>query len=156
MLTTLDVALSQVGVAEATGRNDGVPAERYMRGDRLPWCAGFLLWANSQSDDEQVARSLREYYRMRSVQALEDEFKARGWWFAERERVRPGDWIFCRDRGASDAGAGRHVALCESVIGDIVRTVEGNSGNRVTLRSYRLNDTYLVGFGRLPEKRSDS
>jgi hypothetical protein len=44
----IDTALSQVGVREATGHNDGQQVEKYLRvvgfGKGYAWCAAFLAW----------------------------------------------------------------------------------------------------------------
>ncbi len=44
----IDSALSQVGVREATGHNDGVAVEKYLKtcgiGKGNAWCAAFITW----------------------------------------------------------------------------------------------------------------
>lgn len=44
----IDTALSQVGVREATGHNDGAAVEKYLKvcklGKGYAWCAAFLAW----------------------------------------------------------------------------------------------------------------
>lgn len=44
----IDTALSQVGVREATGHNDGVAVEKYLKvcglGKGYAWCAAFVSW----------------------------------------------------------------------------------------------------------------
>lgn len=44
----IDTALSQVGVREATGKNDGKAVEKYLRvcglGKGYAWCAAFVSW----------------------------------------------------------------------------------------------------------------
>ena len=44
----IDTALTQVGVREATGKNDGAQVEKYLRvvglGKGYAWCAAFISW----------------------------------------------------------------------------------------------------------------
>lgn len=152
MITTVDVALSQLGIKEATGKNDGIPAERYMRGDKYAWCAGFVLWCNSKSDDVKIAQNDKEYYFCRAVANMEAHLKKKGWLHSGPPQKN--DIVFFSSRGASDAGAGRHVGLVESVDVDFVYTVEGNTSNSVARRKYRLTDTYITGYGRIPPNLS--
>jgi hypothetical protein len=43
-----EIILSQVGVTELTGKNDGVQVEAYLKSSGLkkghPWCAAFIFW----------------------------------------------------------------------------------------------------------------
>ena len=151
MLRTVDVALSQIGVKELSGKNDGVPADRYMHGDKLPWCAGFVLWCNAQSDDVKLYTSNAEYFVMRAVADMERIMRARGWWRPFDPRVLPkeNEVIFFANRGGSDAGPGRHVGVVASVFPDRIVTVEGNLGDSVGTASYRLADlaARVTGYG---------
>lgn len=149
MIHTADVAESQVGIAERTGNNDGIPAERYMRGDKLAWCAGFLLWCNEVGDDDTWAPDAATYYRLRSVQAWIE-------WAKEKIRYHPrgliqprrGDVIFFGNT-ASDVGVvGSHVGIVTAIEGGLVHTVEGNSGNKVSRRSYPNGHRTILGYFR--------
>jgi len=48
--------MSQVGVREMTGRNDGVEVENYLKYVNLskgnPWCAAFVCWALGENEIE--------------------------------------------------------------------------------------------------------
>lgn len=48
-----DIYLSQVGIKEATGANDGLEVERYLSNVGLskgqPWCAAFVSWCLSEA-----------------------------------------------------------------------------------------------------------
>ena len=141
-LGALQAARSQIGVRERTGRNDGVPAQRYSNGRREPWCANFVSWAYRKAGKPLPGnqRSLA------SVQYMEDQMKEVGKF--HRGTPKPGDIIFFKNRGASDRGRGRHVGMVERVANGRVYTIEGNSGNRVRRRSYPLNASRISGYGR--------
>jgi len=142
-LRALDAARSQVGVREATGNNDGVPAARYSNGRREPWCANFVAWSFRQAGTPLPGnqRSLA------SVQYMEDQMKSNGMF--HRGTPQPGDIIFFSNRGNSDRGGGRHVGIVERVENGRVHTVEGNSSNAVRRRSYALNNPRISGYGRV-------
>ena len=147
MSRTLDVALSQLGIHEATGHNDGIPAERYMRGDELAWCSGFLLWCNDNSDDPKIAAVDKDYYRCRSVRQFIDVMREKGrFWPAGSRGPQANDVIFF-GHTASDVGVvGSHVGIVEKIEGGRIHTVEGNTSNKVARRSYPLGDKTILGY----------
>lgn len=151
----IDVALTQLDVVEATGNNDGVPAERYNAGEKLPWCAAFVLYCNAHSDEVKIAEyRTPRWYTMRAVVALDAYCTAQGWKLPPKSRPQRGDIIFFASRGTSDTGSGRHVGLVENVDGLVVHTVEGNVSNRVSRQQHDLGDTAtrarVSGYARVP------
>ncbi|MBI5496511.1 MAG: peptidoglycan-binding protein [Deltaproteobacteria bacterium] len=138
-------AQTQVGVREATGNNDGTPSQRYMNGRQEPWCANFVSW-NFRQAGHPLPGNQRS---LASVQYMEDQMKANNAWFRRgTQEPKPGDIIFFANRGASDAGNGRHVGMVERVENGKVYTVEGNSSDAVRRRSYDLNNARISGYGR--------
>lgn len=147
MTTALDVARTQLGVQEQTGNNDGVPAERYMRGDELAWCAGFALWCLEQAGDTRIAPSDRIYYACRSVSDFIKRVKILGMWRSGGGyEPKPGDLVFF-GAAQSDVGVrGNHMGIVE-VGGDrTLHTIEGNTSNKVARRSYMLGDKKIIGY----------
>lgn len=154
----IDIALEQLGVAEATGNNDGIPAKRYMRGDKLAWCAGFCLYCNDESADPDVARDTHEYYDMRLVQNFEDVMKKRGVWMGRNIQPRRNDFIFFGDRMASDPSKfrGRHMGMVEKVENGMIHTIEGNTSNKVARRKYAVGHAKITGFARVIDLRHEA
>lgn len=158
-MLTVEIAQTQLGVTEATGNNDGIPAERYNYGEKLPWCSAFILWCNFHSDDVKLATTKAERFDFRSVQILEDALKKRGWWLSPQGRLpQKNDLIFFADRGASDAAGkapGRHIGIVEALnAGHLVSSIEGNWGNRVARVSHDLlvpkDAGRITGYARFP------
>lgn len=164
-ITPIDVARTQVGIVEATGANDGVPADRYMRGDALAWCAGFVLWCH-----DVAARPVPgNYWRLRSVAALEESMGELGYWLGPAVIPSSSDIVFFGDRTHSDLDVRRHCGLVEHVVarsrfvvdskhdhggivvvdGFEVHTIEGNSGNAVSRRMYLHDDKRITGYARI-------
>jgi hypothetical protein len=150
MLRALDIAISQLGVQEATGHNDGIPATRYMRGDKLAWCAGFCLYCNDVSDDENVALTTKDHYTMRSVSGFIAEAKRRKFFVSPTAAPLPNDFIFFGNTDSDVGVRGSHIGIVESVdtAARRITTIEGNYGNKVARVAHRLGDRTIVGFGR--------
>lgn len=144
----LDLAVSQIGVEEATGNNDGIPSARYS-GDRLePWCANFVAWCY-----REAGTSLPGNQRLlASVQYMEDKIKESGKFIPANVVIpNPGDVIFFANRGDSDKGPGRHVGIVEKFEGGKVHTVEGNVSNRVARRVHDEKKPRITGYGRVAD-----
>lgn len=56
---------------------------------------------------------------------------------------KPGDQIFFSSTGKID-----HTGIVESVNGNTITTIEGNTSDRVARRTYSLTSSYIKGFGR--------
>lgn len=154
MIHAIDVAISQLGVQEKTGHNDGIPAQRYMRGDELEWCAGFVLFCNANSDDRPLARNNKEHYRLRSVKQFILAMQERGWFLPLPPTApkdvgpRTNDVIFFGNAQSDVGVTGHHVGLVEKVENGRVYTIEGNLSNQVMRASYQLDDPRIVGYAR--------
>ena len=146
----LDKARSQLGVQEATGANDGIPAERYMQGDKLPWCAGFVLWVFRECGFQLPGNQFKD----RAVVELEGNLSLLA---CEIELPEPGSIIFFR-KGHVSAGPSGHVGIVEAVnpvlgTDDLfwVTTIEGNNSNRVKRARYRSDDQIIKGYYKWPK-----
>jgi len=58
---------------------------------------------------------------------------------------KKGDLIFFKD--STSTRLSTHVGLVRYVEGNNAHTIEGNSGGAVNMRSYSLDDSYIVGYG---------
>ena len=62
----------------------------------------------------------------------------------------PGDYVFFDWDGRNDPDGGKdpdHVGAVLCVDGNQLYTIEGNSGGRVAVQRYDLNDKRIVGYG---------
>lgn len=163
MITPADVALSQVGVAEATGNNDGVPSLRYqenpwwrpgddekLRYRQDPWCGMFAMWCYRASDWGPFERRQKFWWLFAGVDNLWNSGVAWGW------RVPlpvPGDILVLNRRGRSDLGSGGHCAIVVDVDlepgarnGGFVTTVDGNWENTVARVTRTVDLAEIVGY----------
>lgn len=114
-----------------------------------PWCGCFLSWAA----DQQKASINGDPPSFADVDEGMEKFKDSRMW---RERGDtnnkpiPGDYVFFDWDGRNDPDGGKdpdHVGAVLCVEGNFLYTIEGNSGGRVAVQRYDLNDKRIVGYG---------
>ena len=108
-----------------------------------PWCACFLSWGA-----EQLKTSIDgDPPRFANVDTGMKGFQKSGKWRAPNDKVNkpiPGDYVFFDwDRGTDPD----HVGAVLCVDGNQLYTIEGNSGGKVAVQRYDLNDKRIVGYG---------
>lgn len=108
-----------------------------------PWCGCFLSWAA----DQQKASIDGAPPRFADVDEGMKGFKDSRMW---RERGDannmpiPGDYVFFDWDGGTDPD---HVGAVLCVDGNQLYTIEGNSGGKVAVQRYDLNDKRIMGYG---------
>lgn len=168
MITPADVAISQIGVHEATGHNDGVPSERYQtdpfwtparpeseRVRQVAWCSLELEWCYRTSDWGSFCGTRGEWWSAANALNVGHMLDDRGWRVGI-EDVQPSDIIIWERRLESDRktghGAGHAgMAVATTPIPLHVVTVEGNIGNAVKPMLRDLSLPGLFGVFRMPE-----
>lgn len=116
-----------------------------------PWCACFLSWAA----DQQKASIDGAPPKFANVDDGMEKFKdgSYGQWRNhndEKNKPIPGDYVFFDWDGRNDPDGGKdpdHVGAVLCVEGNFLYTIEGNSGGRVAVQRYDLNDKRIVGYG---------
>lgn len=135
--------LAALGIVERPeGSQRGPWVDAFTDGHPEQWCADFaswVLWAGGRP----FSGGLSGGWRIPGVAAVFAWFERRGRYVdAARARPQPGDLV------RFDRGDG-HVGIVESLTGDVLHTIEGNSANAVARRTYpgwRAWD--IAGFGR--------
>ena len=113
-----------------------------------PWCACFLSWAAEQ----QSATIDGKPPRFANVDDGRASFQ-NGKWRNPNDASNmpiPGDYVFFDWDGKNDPDGGKdpdHVGAVLCVEGNFLYTIEGNSGGRVAVQRYDLNDKRIVGYG---------
>lgn len=152
----LEVALEELdrGVVEQPrGSNRGPLVDRYLPSwaQTTPgpaWCAFFVCWVLRQALSKIPTGSVRG-----GVHALKKDAENRGLY---REKgaydPAPGD-VFVMDMGR---GTG-HVGFVIGYSGELIETIEGNSGDRVRAGVRRIDDPKLIGYiATAPKERYDA
>lgn len=108
-----------------------------------PWCGCFLSWAA----DQQKASIDGAPPRFADVDKGMKGFKDSRMWREggdTNNKPIPGDYVFFDWDGETDPD---HVGAVLCVEGNFLYTIEGNSGGRVAVQRYDLNDPRIVGYG---------
>jgi hypothetical protein len=128
----LEVAKSQVGVREATGRNDG-EVDKYLRavglgGSHAPYCAAFVYWVGRTAlgNRNPIPKSAWSPTMVRGGVPLRGSLKIKGGetfgiWFRSKGRVA-------------------HTGFIEKVVGDSVVTIEANTSPKAAYGSNQDRD----------------
>ena len=113
-----------------------------------PWCGCFLSWGA-----EQLKTSIDgDPPRFANVDTGMEGFQKSGKWRNPNDannKPIPGDYVFFDWDGGTDPD---HVGAVLCVEGNFLYTIEGNSGGRVAVQRYDLNDKRIVGYGVLKWK----
>lgn len=111
-----------------------------------PWCGCFLSWGA----DQQKASINGAPPRFADVDEGMEKFKDSRMWREGGATPIPGDYVFFDWDGRNDPNGGKdpdHVGAVLCVEGNFLYTIEGNSGGRVAVQRYDLNDKRIVGYG---------
>lgn len=105
-----------------------------------PWCACFLSWAAAQQPDNTFIGAPPRFAKVDDGMKLfrDDQWRDSG------ATPIPGDYVFFDWDGDRDPD---HVGAVLCVDGNQLYTIEGNSGGRVAVQRYDLNDKRIVGYG---------
>lgn len=114
-----------------------------------PWCGCFLSWAADQQRDTINGAPPRFADVDEGMKGFKDSRMWRERGDANNMPI-PGDYVFFDWDGRNDPDGGKdpdHVGAVLCVEGNFLYTIEGNSGGRVAVQRYDLNDKRIVGYG---------
>ena len=113
-----------------------------------PWCGCFLSWGAAQQPNNTFIGAPPKFADVDEGMA---DFKNNGIWYKRSTYTPiPGDYVFFDWDGRNDPDGGNdpdHVGAVLCVEGNFLYTIEGNSGGRVAVHRYDLNDQRIVGYG---------
>jgi hypothetical protein len=149
MSELLKIARLQLGLKEASGKNDGPEIQKFTGGRKEPWCAHFVAWCFREIGSplpQDIVPSPTQHNPLASCAFMKKVFD-KNKWITETPQV--GGIVFFQTRGKSDAGIGRHVGIIETVEKDHFVSIEGNLGNAVKRVKHRILDKNIWCFGRV-------
>lgn len=110
-----------------------------------PWCGCFLSWGADQLKTSINGKLPKFAGVDDGMKLFQDDSGSYGQWH-ERSTYTPipGDYVFFDWDGGTDPD---HVGAVLYVDGTQLYTIEGNSGGKVAVNRYALNDQRIVGYG---------
>ena len=115
-----------------------------------PWCGCFLSWGADQMK-ASINGKLPKFADVDDgMKLFQDDSGRYGQWRERTDTPIPGDYVFFDWDGRNDPDGGNdpdHVGAVLCVEGNFLYTIEGNSGGRVAVHRYDLNDQRIVGYG---------
>ncbi|WP_270089149.1 CHAP domain-containing protein [Sphingobacterium sp. SYP-B4668] len=135
------IAKAELGVQEATGRNDGNRVEQYLAythlGKGYAWCAAFVSWCYGQAG----LPAPRNPWSPALFPKTKVYWQSGKWMRGRKDRVEAADLF-----GIYGQGTGRidHTGLIQWWEGNYLITVEGNSNDRVESRRRHLRTVYAL------------
>ena len=149
----VNIAKSQVGYKEGNnssqlsgtkkGKNNYTEYGRWYGSVKDPWCAMFVSWcANLAGVKESVIP--KHAYTPTGLQTFKNWGRAysRSDVAAGKYKPMAGDIIYFKSSGSSATTS--HVGIVTKYSGSTIYTIEGNSGDKVSERSYSIGNTYIV------------
>lgn len=129
----IDVAIGEIGYAESGTNQTKYGAWMGMNG--AAWCHMFVSWCADQAGEGAAVPKTASTTTGMNWFKSKGLFKVKGSYTPKR-----GDLVYFKT-GRS------HVGVVEYVSGSTLHTVEGNSSNKVTRRTYSLSESTLTGYG---------
>lgn len=151
MITTVDIAIGQLGVKESGGHNCGEPFDLYaLPGEQpLAWCARFLRWCFALSGHRLPGNP----YEIANVANLHDALEAAGAILPNPVAPRRGDILLLNKHSFSDRGArGNHTGLIESADATNIHSIDGNWGDCVQRVTRKADAPEIWCFARWPKE----
>lgn len=140
----VSLAYDQVGYKEGNNNYNKYAADPRMKQlygwdvQNQPWCAVFVNWLfiNAFGYDDGVAMT---YGGSAACSVAAQNYKNNNAWSTN---ARKGDQIFFNISGGIN-----HTGIVVDVSGSTIRTIEGNSSDRVSQCSYYSGDPTIAGYG---------
>lgn len=162
----LRIAVSQLGYHEGDSAKDfdGMNksgSSNYIEYARLlvphyndnayEWCACFVNWCLNQARFDKASSEIgcwKWVGELKTMKMWQDSAAYKGTY-----TPKPADMIFFNWDG-KNTGSG-HIGYVLYTTETHVFTIEGNADNNVTVRSYKLNDPNVIGYGTPPYNEGD-
>lgn len=114
----------------------------------VEWCAVFVCWCYVTAYGLETALKLLNLKlgsTAAGVRCLREFFQKAG---RLMDRPEAGDVVFFWPEDRSDPKVLAHTGIVEGFDNEYVYTIEGNTGNSVDRKRYKLNNVRIAGYGR--------
>jgi glucan-binding YG repeat protein len=147
--TLIDIAQKEVGTKTGKKYWEAYFGTTFKNGDSTPWCGTFVTWCFKKAGLYSLIEDIEDYGNLGYVPSYTK--------YANAQKKKGNNiWVSASTAKAGDIiifGSSSHVGLVKSVVGNIITTIEGNTGTtskgEVKEKTYSLTNSWIMGIIRV-------
>ncbi len=140
----MKIAQKEVGTKTGKKYWEAYFGTKFRNGDATPWCGTFVTWCFKQAGLYSLIKDIQDYGNLGYVPSYTAYANKKKLWVSAN-KAKAGDIIIF--------GSSQHVGLVKSVSGNIITTIEGNTGSttngEVKQKTYTLSNSWIKGVMRV-------
>lgn len=140
----MKIAQKEVGTKTGKKYWEAYFGTKFRNGDSTPWCGTFVTWCFKKAGLYSLIKDIEDYGNLGYVPSYSA--------YANKKKI----WVSANKAKAGDIiifGSSSHVGLVKSVSGNIITTIEGNTGStrngEVKQKTYSLTNSWIKGVMRV-------
>ena len=140
----LKIAQKEVGTKTGKKYWEAYFGTKFRNGDSTPWCGTFVTWCFKKAGLYSLIKDIEDYGNLGYVPSYSA--------YANKKKI----WVSANKAKAGDIiifGSSSHVGLVKSVSGNVITTIEGNTGStrngEVKQKTYSLTNSWIKGVMRV-------
>lgn len=140
----MKIAQKEVGTKTGKKYWEAYFGTKFRNGDSTPWCGTFVTWCFKKAGLYSLIKDIEDYGNLGYVPSYSA--------YANKKKI----WISANKAKAGDIiifGSSSHVGLVKSVSGNVITTIEGNTGStrngEVKQKTYSLTNSWIKGVMRV-------
>lgn len=140
----MKIAQKEVGTKTGKKYWEAYFGTKFRNGDSTPWCGTFVTWCFKKAGLYSLIKDIEDYGNLGYVPSYSAYAKKKKIWVSAN-KAKAGDIIIF--------GSSSHVGLVKSVSGNVITTIEGNTGStrngEVKQKTYSLTNSWIKGVMRV-------
>ena len=140
----MKIAQKEVGTKTGKKYWEAYFGTKFRNGDSTPWCGTFVTWCFKKAGLYSLIKDSEDYGTLGYVPSYSA--------YANKKKI----WVSANKAKAGDIiifGSSSHVGLVKSVSGNVITTIEGNTGStrngEVKQKTYSLTNSWIKGVMRV-------
>mgnify|MGYP002558898492 CR=1 FL=1 len=140
----MKIAQKEVGTKTGKKYWEAYFGTKFRNGDSTPWCGTFVTWCFKKAGLYSLIKDIEDYGNLGYVPSYSA--------YANKKKI----WVSANKAKAGDIiifGSSSHVGLVKSVSGNVITTIEGNTGStrngEVKQKTYSLTNSWIKGIMRV-------
>lgn len=140
----MKIAQKEVGTKTGKKYWEAYFDTKFRNGDSTPWCGTFVTWCFKKAGLYSLIKDIEDYGNLGYVPSYSA--------YANKKKI----WVSANKAKAGDIiifGSSSHVGLVKSVSGNVITTIEGNTGStrngEVKQKTYSLTNSWIKGVMRV-------